>query len=278
MKKSGCIPGIIDFHTHIFPDKIAEKTISYLSAKADIPPYTDGTEAGLIRAMTFSDTIASVALPAITKPTQLESVNRFAEEVNERNTGRERMIISFAGIHPMCDDIDGKMKNIAKRGFKGVKIHPDYQGEYIDAPNYIRILECAREYGLIVVTHSGVDAGFPGEPVKCTPERLRRVLETIPYEKFVLAHYGALFMWDDVYRLITDYNVYFDTAYMLSVIPRDMFMKIMNKIGTDKILFATDSPWRDIKEETEKLKAFSLGEEAERKIFYENAAKLLGIT
>ena len=30
---------VIDFHTHIFPDKIAKKTIDLLSAKADIPPF-----------------------------------------------------------------------------------------------------------------------------------------------------------------------------------------------------------------------------------------------
>ena len=42
---------IIDFHTHIFPDKMAEKTISFLSEKGGIPSFSNGTEAGLIDKM-----------------------------------------------------------------------------------------------------------------------------------------------------------------------------------------------------------------------------------
>ena len=34
---------IIDFHTHAFPEKIAGKTIAFLSEKGGIPAYTDGT-------------------------------------------------------------------------------------------------------------------------------------------------------------------------------------------------------------------------------------------
>ena len=34
---------IIDFHTHVFPDKIAEKTIAYLSKKGGIPAFSDGS-------------------------------------------------------------------------------------------------------------------------------------------------------------------------------------------------------------------------------------------
>ena len=34
---------IIDFHTHTFPDKMAEKTIAFLSEKGGIKPYREGT-------------------------------------------------------------------------------------------------------------------------------------------------------------------------------------------------------------------------------------------
>ena len=38
---------IIDFHTHVYPDKIAEKTIKALGEVADVKPNTDGTINGL---------------------------------------------------------------------------------------------------------------------------------------------------------------------------------------------------------------------------------------
>lgn len=269
--------GIIDLHTHIFPDKIAEKTISYLAQKGNISPYSDGTEAGLADAMERAGVSLAVALPAITKPSQFDSVNAYAQSVNQRYEKKELRILSFGGIHPACDDIEGKMKDLAKRGFKGVKIHPDYQGEYINSSGYMRIFECAKENGLIVVTHAGYDNGFPGEPVKCPPALLRSTLEKVDHGKVVVGHYGGHLMWDEVYAQLTELDVYFDTAYTLGEIDRELFVKILRAVGDDRVLFATDSPWRDIGEEADILRSYGLGAETERKIFHDNAVKLLGL-
>ena len=38
---------VIDFHTHMFPDKIADKTITFLAEVCQMPPQTDGTYTGL---------------------------------------------------------------------------------------------------------------------------------------------------------------------------------------------------------------------------------------
>jgi len=277
MSNSSITKGIIDFHTHIFPDRIAENTVSFLAQKANIHAYAEGTEKGLIFAMEQADVAVSVALPAITKPSQFESVNAFAEEINRRYEKQGRRIISFGGIHPACDDIDGKMEYLANHGFKGVKIHPDYQNEFIDSPNYVRILECARAYDLIVVTHAGYDNGFPTLPMKCPPDRLKRLLDRVPYEKFVLGHYGGHLVWEKVYEILTDYNVYFDTAYTLSEISPELFKRILDKIGAGKILFATDSPWRDVSEEVSILRSYGLDADTENKILYRNAEMLLGL-
>ena len=41
----------VDFHTHIFPDKIAKAAISKLAAVGDSVPFTDGTLSGLKKSM-----------------------------------------------------------------------------------------------------------------------------------------------------------------------------------------------------------------------------------
>ena len=38
---------IIDFHTHMFPDKIAKGTLDFLESVCKTHPYTDGTSEGL---------------------------------------------------------------------------------------------------------------------------------------------------------------------------------------------------------------------------------------
>ncbi len=269
---------IIDFHTHIFPDKIAKTTIDALKARSNGNPRTDGTVDGMVSAIDRADADIAVALPVLTKETQFDSVLKFAISVNERfKDVKKNKIVSFAGMHPKCDDIDGKMAYIKSCGIKGVKIHPDYQSTYIDDKGYVEILKCAKKYDLIVVTHSGIDDGYVGETVKCPPERVYNLIKEVNHDKFVLAHYGAHKQWEIVLDILAGENVFFDTAFTLHEINEDLFKKILYKHGEDRVLFATDCPWRDIKEDIDILKSYNLGKETEEKLFYKNAIKLLGI-
>ena len=268
---------IIDFHTHIFPDKIAKKTIDYLAVKSSISPFSDGSVDGLLAEMERGGVDVSVALPVVTNPAQFDSVNRFAADINTRFDNASKSIISFAGIHPECDDIEKKMEYISNAGFKGVKIHPDYQSTYITDDAYIKIFECAKELGLIVITHSGVDGGYRDCPVRCTPEMVRKVISRVPDVKLVLAHYGANEMFEDVFDMLCGENVYFDTAFVLRYVGAETFLKILQKHGSDRILFATDSPWSGMREDIEIIRSFGLDKETEQKIFCDNARALLGI-
>jgi len=264
---------IIDFHTHIFPDKIAEKTILNLANLSGNIPYANGSESGLIEQIEKAKIDLAVALPVLTAPQQFDSVNRFAKEINNK----EGKILSFAGIHPLCEEIDKKMLFIKEQGFLGVKIHPQYQNTYIDSIGYEKILSCAKELDLIVVTHAGVDEGFKDEPILCPPEGILSLQKKVNHNKFVLAHYGANRTWEEVLEKLCGENFYFDTAYILNLISKELFLKILEKHGADKILFATDSPWREISQEVTNLKAFVEDEEIQDKILYKNAKKLLNI-
>ena len=42
---------IIDFHTHVFPEKIAAATVSALEKNGNTPAFSDGTVSGLIGQM-----------------------------------------------------------------------------------------------------------------------------------------------------------------------------------------------------------------------------------
>lgn len=267
---------IIDFHTHVFPDRIANKTIALLSKKGGIPPFSDGTVAGLTDRMKEAGTALSVTLPVLTSPSQFDSVNTYAAQINAIFENQSPRLISFGGIHPDCENIDQKMAYLRKSGFLGVKIHPDYQMTYIDDERYVRILECAKEYDLIVVTHSGVDGAYR-QTIRCTPERAFRLIEKVPYAKLVLAHLGANEMPNEVLDRLCGKNIYFDTAYVLRFVEKDLFQRIVQKHGADKILFGSDSPWSDVQNDVKILKSFGLDEKTERKIFCENAKKLLGI-
>ncbi len=70
-------------------------------------------------------------------------------------------------------------------------------------------------------------------------------------------------------------KVYLDTAFIHRYINREQFYRIVKQHGSDRILFATDSPWSDQKEAVEWLRDCKLSEYDKRAIFSENAKRLL---
>ena len=168
------------------------------------------------------------------------------------------------------------MELIKKQGFRGIKIHPDYQGTFFDDEKYVRILRLAKELDLITVTHAGVDGAFLGQPIKCTPERVLRVLDKLGgYEKLVLAHLGGGRMEKEVIENLAGENVYFDTAYLLTLVAKADLLAILERHSIDKILFATDSPWSEAQRDLAVISSLGLSKENEEKILYKNALSLL---
>ena len=72
---------IIDFHTHVFPDKIAARTVAALEKNGNATAYSDGTASGLINSLRRAGADVAVNLPVLTSPTQFESITRFAGEI-----------------------------------------------------------------------------------------------------------------------------------------------------------------------------------------------------
>ena len=175
-------------------------------------------------------------------------------------------------------------------GFRGVKIHPVYQNAAIDDPRFVRILARCGELGLIVVTHGGVDIGFPGVE-KCSPIQLRRALQQAGPVTLVAAHMGGWRNWQEVPEMLVDTGVYLDTAFTLGEIsplddhyaPEELkmleaerFVEIVRTFGSRRVLFGTDSPWDRPAVCIERIRALPLNDAEKDDIFDGNARRLLG--
>lgn len=265
---------IIDFHTHIFPDKIAGATIEKLSKASDSKAYTDGTKDGLQKSMEESGVDISVVLPVVTKPQQFSSINRYAREITPEQFRGGGEFLSFGGIHPDTENYKAEVDEIADMGLKGIKLHPDYQRVFIDDIRYMRIMDRAAERGLIVIAHAGVDVGLP-EVVHCTPKRVEHVLDQIDGGVLVMAHMGGWNCWEDVEKYLAGSRLYFDTAYSLGHMEDEQFLRLSRKHGVDKILFATDSPWDGQKEFLSRIREMNMKEDEKKAILGENARRIL---
>ncbi len=263
---------MIDFHTHIFPDKIAEGTLHFLSERCHVAPFTNGTADGLEESTKKAGLALSVAMPVVTKPSQFESINRFASQFRG-----EDGILSFGGIHPDCADYKKELLLLKEMGFKGIKLHPDYQETFFNDLKYKRIISFASELGFVVSVHAGYDPGYP-DRVHCTPKMAREVLDEVKPPKLVLAHMGGFKRWDEVEEHLVGQDIWLDTAVVFGEISDGQFIRICRNHGPDKILFATDSPWSGQKESVEYFSNMDMTEKEKRLILTENAKKLLTLS
>ncbi len=281
---------IIDMHTHVFPDKIAAAAVEKLSRVSRTPAFTDGTIHGLQRSMDAAQIDLSVILPVATNTSQVEKINSAAAALNETFAGKG--VFSLGSIHPEFLNWRAELSRVKNFGLKGIKIHPVYQATDLDDVKFLRILDRAAELDLIVVTHAGLDIGFPGV-VKCSPQMARRVVDTVGNFKFVLAHMGGWKNWRDVPEILGGTKIFIDSSFSTgNIIPRSdfawsvdelklldaaQFMKFVEVFGADRILFGTDSPWTAQDTSLEFIRALPLAVADKNKILGLNAKRLLNI-
>ena len=285
---------IVDFHTHMFPDKIAASTIEKLSRLARIYPFTEGNAADLFRSMEEAGVSRSVILPVATASRQVAHLNDSAARLNE--TYGDKGLISFGAMHPDYTEYRAELARIKSLGLKGIKVHPVYQGVDLDDPRFLRIFDRAAELSLIVVTHAGLDVGFPGM-VHCSPEMALHTVNEVGPFRFVLAHMGGWRNWKDVLSLLPGTGVYLDTSFSsgqitplqgpeseaywngkdMSLLDKDGMLTLIRAFGADHLLFGSDSPWGGQKETLDFVRSLPLDKEELDLILFKNAEQLLGL-
>ena len=262
---------IIDFHTHAFPDAVAPRAMDKLSfVSGGLIPYTDGTAEGLLSRMREDGVDLSVVLSIATNPHQQRAVNDFAAALNEREG-----LVAFGSVHPDAPDAMEELERIANMGLRGVKLHPDYQGFSVDEDRMIPLYKKISSLGLITVFHAGVDYGFP-PPYGATPEKMARALRRFD-SPVVAAHLGGVNSYAEVLTHLCGEEVYLDTAFTFSMLPRYYAEKIIEAHGTDRILFGTDCPWQTATMVRRLLDTLPLREGEKEQIYSGNAKRLLGL-
>ena len=276
---------IVDFHTHVFPDTLAQKALTRLvqSLRHQEPnsdpdaPYTDATVSGLTASSKAAGIDLSVVMPVATAPRSSVTLNHFAAQVNRMDRLR-----SFGSVHHNSPDALDELAHIKELGLGGIKLHPEYQGCYADDANTIAVVRRAAELDLCVLFHAGSDIGLP-PPVHGTPAHFVRLRENVPDATIILAHMGAFRMWEEAEDLYSGMGFYVDTSFSLEIHPEqhERFAGMIRAIGADHVLFGTDSPWADqaytLQYARRFLEKYSFTQQECDAILGGNAAKLLGI-
>ncbi len=259
--------GIIDFHTHAFPDELSERVIKMLEDEGGIKAFHNGKISSLLSSMDSCAIEKSIICNIATKPSQFDSILKWSKEINSDR------IIPFPSIHPFDPEAIEKIHIIKKEGFKGIKFHPYYQNFTIDDRKLFPVYKKICDENLILVMHTGFDFAFPRTRI-ADPEKIMNIFNKFPDLKLVTTHLGAWEDWEEVCKHILGKPVYMEISFSLEFL-NDTVRKIFFNHPPEYILFGTDSPWTEQKNTLSLFKALNLGKEKERLILRENAVRLL---
>lgn len=260
---------IIDAHCHIYPDKIAEKAAASTGRFYGIDMNYDGKVSTLMTLGESSGVDHYIVQSVATKPEQVASINTFIADAVKASGGK---MTGLGTLHPQSSDIKGDIEHLLSLGLLGVKLHPDIQGFKIDDYRCLKIYELC-EGKLPLLLHTG-DKRYD----MSNPNRLMPILDIYKNLTVIGAHFGGYSVWDDALSLLPKYpNILVDCSSCFFAMTDDEIKNAISAFGTDRVLFGTDYPMWNPKNEIERLLSLGLAEDDYEKIFHKNAERIFGI-
>jgi predicted TIM-barrel fold metal-dependent hydrolase len=154
--------------------------------------------------------------------------------------GVAKRLIPFASVHPRDTRKREQLRDYARRGVRGVKLHPEMQRFNPDDAAAMEIYEECGRLKLPVIFHagrSGIEPGF------IRPYALIRhyipAIKTFPHVRFILGHAGARDVADAIPVAQQHDNVWLEISGQ-GVTQLDELLRV---VGEHKLLFGTDWPF-----------------------------------
>lgn len=264
---------IFDVHTHTYPEAIAEKACENLGKFYDFPVCGKGTYAHLESQAEENGVKGYLLFSVATNARQVPKVNSSIAALAEYSRSRGFTTIGFAGMHQDFDDFEGEINRAAELGLRGVKIHPDIQGVDIDDRRLLPLYEILESRGMPLFLHMGDDRP---QYRFSSADKLVRVLGMFPRLRVCAAHFGGYKSWNEsVPLLMGRENVWYDTSSSLWAMSRETAEDVIGRLGYDTVMFGTDYPVMNTKEEVERFMALRLTDDVREKILWNNAMTFL---
>ena len=254
---------IIDCHTHAYSDVDLEALQNKL-VLLDGPLAMDSPHRWRLINRGDVDTLAAcekeagvdrfVLLPVATRKERVGELNRWSA----RAARDHPEIIPFATLHPLSSDPLAELEEALALGLKGVKLHSLLQRFDLLEDQSLELLQAVDRAGLPVLLDTLYKPGlirikphlkmFENElgPFATSPGQVEAVAKAFPKMPVIAAHMGSLYGWDRVEPLYGLDNVFFDLAYVDRLLEPAQALDMIRKKGADRVLWGTDTPWREV--------------------------------
>lgn len=274
---------VVDFHTHIFPPRVIEKRADLLEKDPCFktlysnPKARMATAEDLISSMERDGIDISVVLNIGWSNSELcRETNDYLLESAARYSGR---LVAFCMVNPEMNSPFEELERCLKGGTRGIgELRPDLQPFDPASEKTVAILELAKRYGLIVLSHASEPVGhlYPGKG-QVTPDVLYQLASRFPELCLVFAHWGGGLPF---YALMPEVeqalqNVFFDTAATPFLYREAIFGVVCQILGSGKILFGSDFPLIPQARIIRQMGQLDLSREDKERILGQNALHLL---
>jgi predicted TIM-barrel fold metal-dependent hydrolase len=256
---------VIDFHAHIYPDKIAEKAVVQIGEFYKIPMQRRGTVGDLLESGRRGGIARFVVFSAAAIPERVASINDYIASV----CGAHPEFTGFGTLHGAMANPGEEIDRLISLGLKGIKLHPDMQQFNIDDHGMMEIYALL-EGRLPVVFHTG-DYRY----TYSHPARLARVLDRFPGLVCVAAHFGGWSLQDLAMEYLKDRFCYLDISSSLPFLGKKRAAELIRFYGSERFLFGSDYPMWDPSACLEEFRELDLSAAEQENILYKNALKLL---
>ncbi len=179
---------------------------------------------------------------------------------------KSEKILPFLRFDPKNVKPDQISKIIS--GFYGVKLHPRSQSfDPLDKRFYPIYAEIEKA-GKPLMIHTRKE----NNP-NTDPDRVVTLASSFPKLNIIIAHFAGASR--EAIEYIGEHdNLYLETSVFSSTKPIESVLK---RIGSEKIVFGSDSPYSDQEIELMKVKKANISERDRNRILHENAELLLGL-
>lgn len=259
---------LIDIHTHVYPDAIAQKATDSIQDFYGIGGAgMNGTVSMLRERGGQAGVTQFVILPVAVHPARTRHINDFILHQTEIYDD----FIGFGTVHAAMDNLVEEAQYILDSGLHGIKMHPDTQRFAIDDPRLFPVYETIS--GRIpVILHMGDHRYDYSQPA-----RLRRVLDLFPKLDAIAAHFGGYGMYEEAYRQLRDKNCIFDVSSSLMFMEEGVAEQYINLYGAERMALGTDYPLWDPVQEVKRFLELKLTDDQFEQIGWKTAARFLSL-
>ena len=259
---------IIDFHAHIYPQKIAQKAVQSVGEFYNIKMDGEGTAKGLLKRGRECGIEGYVVHSVAVTAGRVEAINDYIADECKKHK-------EFFGFGTMHADLEDKIKEaerLCTLGLRGVKIHPDTQLFNMDDERMFELYDYLQQNNLPLLIHCG-DYRYDFSH----PRRLKRLLKEFPKLTAVGAHFGGWSVCDLAYEYLENERCFLDTSSSFEFTGMRRAKELIRMYGAERMVFGTDFPMWDAKDELEKFYSMELTDEENELILHKNAERILGI-